>query len=338
MKSPLLSAVFSFAALAIALIMIPGGEVRAQGTADISLEQQIQAALADAGFDPGPVDGKFGPATRRAISQWQSANGHAATGFLTGEQLRTILAETTPTVTLVPKCAELSGQFEAENHAECWNEVDNQRGCFVWDHHYHSDRVTKWTGRCRSGVAEGRGVLSVSAGSEHAPSQGTGTLLGGKANGHWEITWANGERYEGEFRDGRRTGYGTYSWPGGARYEGDFRDAVKHGFGTQTWPNGHRYEGDFLDGKITGRGTYTYPDGIRYEGDFRDGVKHGVGTQTWPGGYRYVGDFRHDKPHGFGTLAGPDRHYEGQWRNGCSGRDGKHLLWINTTADACGFE
>ena len=33
---------------------------------------EIQAALADLGFDPGPVDGKFGPQTRRAIRSFQS--------------------------------------------------------------------------------------------------------------------------------------------------------------------------------------------------------------------------------------------------------------------------
>lgn len=41
---------------------------------------EIQAALADLGFDPGPVDGKFGPQTRRAIRAFQAQAGLPVNG------------------------------------------------------------------------------------------------------------------------------------------------------------------------------------------------------------------------------------------------------------------
>ena len=74
---------------------------------DSDQRRRIQAALAAAGFDPGPADGKFGPKTRRAIEAWQEAAGYAATGDLTGEQVEAILTGTTPVAAaLEPKCAD----------------------------------------------------------------------------------------------------------------------------------------------------------------------------------------------------------------------------------------
>jgi hypothetical protein len=194
MRSPLSFAFSRLTLLAIALLVLPLEPSLAQGTADVSLEQRIQAALAKAGFDPGPADSKFGPKTRRAIQAWQRANGYDGTGYLTREQLRSILTKALPTVTLEPKCAELPGQYLGASHAECWEEIENQPGCFLWRTHYHSDQTTKWTGQCRNGVAEGRGTYSVSAGSEHSSYEGAGMLVNGKANGSWVEKWADGDR------------------------------------------------------------------------------------------------------------------------------------------------
>ena len=52
----------------------------------------IQLALNALGFDAGPADGIFGPRTRSAIFEWQSASGHAATGYVTREQAEFLMA------------------------------------------------------------------------------------------------------------------------------------------------------------------------------------------------------------------------------------------------------
>jgi murein L,D-transpeptidase YcbB/YkuD len=51
----------------------------AQGSAQVSTQvptpMQIQTALANAGFNPGTPDGKLGGKTRKAIKDFQKANG-----------------------------------------------------------------------------------------------------------------------------------------------------------------------------------------------------------------------------------------------------------------------
>ena len=49
--------------------------------------RQIQQSLGAEGFDPGGADGLFGPRTRAAIRNWQSARGARATGYLDGPQV-----------------------------------------------------------------------------------------------------------------------------------------------------------------------------------------------------------------------------------------------------------
>ena len=251
---------------------------------DSDQQRRIQSALASAGFDPGPADGKFGPRTRRAIEGWQQANQYTATGELTRDQIETLLTQTPPAVALQPKCAELPGQYLGENDVECWDTIEGRSGCYWWNTHHHSDRATmQWSGRCRGGIADGRGTLFISDGSEHSSYEGTGILSRGKKNGHWTEVWADGSRYEGGFRDGMEHGHGAYTTPDGYRYEGEWRHGMEHGDGTLIWANGGRYEGEWRDGKRTGHGTLIFPNGDRYEGGWRDGCFDENGRRLWIG-------------------------------------------------------
>lgn len=216
-----------------------------------------------------------------------------------------------------PKCADLPGPYLDENHAECWVEMENQPGCHVWDFHFHSDQTARWSGRCAGGIAEGRGTLSVSAGSEHDAWEGTGTISGGKLNGRWVEEWSSGARSDAEYRDGKVHGHGIIVWSEGDRYEGEWRNSRHHGRGTFTYVNGDRYEGEWQDGSRHGRGTYVFTSGSRYEGEWRDGKAHGYGTVTWSDG----------------------RREQGTWRNGCvEARDGGDWMALGASAAECGFE
>jgi peptidoglycan hydrolase-like protein with peptidoglycan-binding domain len=45
-----------------------------------NLTAEVQSALANNGYDPGPVDGVMGPGTRDAIAAFQSDHGLTPTG------------------------------------------------------------------------------------------------------------------------------------------------------------------------------------------------------------------------------------------------------------------
>jgi peptidoglycan hydrolase-like protein with peptidoglycan-binding domain len=54
--------------------------------------RQIQSALTNAGFDPGPIDGKMGRKTKSAIREFQGANGLLADGKV-GKKTWRVLSE-----------------------------------------------------------------------------------------------------------------------------------------------------------------------------------------------------------------------------------------------------
>ena len=80
-------------------------------------------------------------------------------------------------------------------------------------------------------------------------------------NGHGVYTWADGRRYEGEYKDGNKNGHGVFTWADGRRYEGECKDGKWNGHGVFTRADGRRYEGECKDGKWNGHGVYTWADG-----------------------------------------------------------------------------
>ena len=154
----------------------------------------------------------------------------------------------------------------------------DQKGC------KHAGKPTpgitiSWSGGCVNGLAEGNGVqILLQKGKEI--SRYEGKIRAGVREGRGVYAWVNDDRYEGYFQNNRRTGKGIYTWSSGNRYEGDFRDDKRTGKGIMVWAdkspryNGlyyKSYEGDFLDGRITGQGIAQSSGGVVWEGDFLNG-------------------------------------------------------------------
>ena len=53
------------------------------------------------------------------------------------------------------------------------------------------------------------------------------------------LTFANGNKYVGAWKNNKLHGEGTYTWPSGAQYVGAWKDNERHGEGTYTYPNGN---------------------------------------------------------------------------------------------------
>ena len=94
--------------------------------------------------------------------------------------------------------------------------------------------------------------------------------------------------------NGQRTGQGTYTWADGNKYVGDFLNGKKIGQGTFTWKNGNKYVGEWRDDKRTGQGTFTWAVGDKYVGEWRDDKRTGQGTYTWKNGNSWTGQWSND--------------------------------------------
>ena len=64
---------------------------------------------------------------------------------------------------------------------------------------------------------------------------------------------------------------GTITFRDGERYIGGWKDGLPNGKGTFTNADGEKYVGEWKDGKRNGKGTNTFPDGEKYVGEWRDG-------------------------------------------------------------------
>ncbi len=145
--------------------------------------------------------------------------------------------------------------------------------------------------------------------------------IGAKVN-RAVYTWANGEKYYGEFKDDKRTGTGMYYWPNGDRFEGEWKDdepvngalwVVLHGKNHK--PDTLYYEGKFSDGKMNGYGLAKTPV-YKYAGEWKENKKWGHGKRIFTDGRSYDGEWQDDKMwgHGIYILSNKDR-YEGEWKD-----------------------
>lgn len=93
----------------------------------------------------------------------------------------------------------------------------------MWDWHPDKQDKATWSGVCRSGLKEGKGVTQ------------------------WTEHGQPIDLFEGTYRNGRREGAGRYSWNQADRFEGSYADGLPNGFGTVT-VNGAALSGEWRNG------------------------------------------------------------------------------------------
>lgn len=101
------------------------------------------------------------------------------------------------------------------------------------------------------------------------------------ADGRGSCVWADGGRFEGEWRNGT-------TWEG--------RDSLMHFYDVDGGLIGV-YTGGESKGLLNGEGRYEFANGDVYVGMFRDGKFEGHGVYTWAASGRvYDGEWRDDAP------------------------------------------
>jgi len=138
-------------------------------------------------------------------------------------------------------------------------------------------------------------------------------------------SYPNLDVYEGDFLDGIREGRGVYRYAAnGDKYDGEWKQNCKHGIGKMTYNKKGEYQGYWENGRRHGEGVFVYPNGDVYSGWWRFGEKEGTGTYSskqtgmkmfgewsdgqiksgkwvYPNGVFFEGKFENNKPIGEGS-------------------------------------
>jgi serine/threonine protein kinase len=73
--------------------------------------------------------------------------------------------------------------------------------------------------------------------------------------------------------------WGTYTYANGDKYVGEWHEDQKHGLGTNIYATGDKYIGEFRNDSRNGQGTYIFANGRKEVGSFKDGLLHGLAIQ-----------------------------------------------------------
>ena len=275
---------------------------------DRAARRLVQQGLTALDYSVGAADGLFGPATRKALREWQAGKGFTATGYLTREQADTLIAQGREAVAEQQRQEEVRRQEKAAQQeqeearqqtreatsraqevpsrirpdqtcagqskgAECWMELANQAGCYVWNGNLQKDETVTWTGECSDGLAHNKGTLVWA--SDGKKQVLTGPLQGGKWHGDVVIYQADGTVLEGPYVDNKPHGHWTVRRADGTVEEGPAIDGGRYGRWVERRADGTVEEGLYVDGKRRGRWTVRWADGTVEEGPIVDGERHG---------------------------------------------------------------
>lgn len=171
-----------------------------------------------------------------------------------------------------------------------------------------------------------------------------------------QLTYKNGDFYEGEHVDGTPNGKGRMKYSDGRvftglfnngfmvkgklelvskneYYVGEFENNLFNGHGEYYYADGTYYKGEWTDGVRDGLGTYTTPDMV-YVGEFRDDKISGRGEQRFKNGNVYTGEFLDGKRDGYGQLRSKDGNiFEGNWKQNEQDGDGKTISAFQQNID-----
>ncbi|KAL7494024.1 hypothetical protein ACHAWT_002793 [Skeletonema menzelii] len=155
----------------------------------------------------------------------------------------------------------------------------------------------------------------------------------GKRHGDGELTWKNGDRYVGKFKNGYIEGRGTMTFRDNTEYSGQWKNNKFHGEGTRRFHNGNVYNGNYTDGKRQGQGKCYFANGDMYVGDWKNDTIHGFGRYYYNNGHSFEGMFRNGKRNGRGKYQLTDGKVEiYRYVNDC--RKGDGVRWSSNRKKA----
>ena len=199
--------------------------------------------------------------------------------------------------------------------------TDQENQCQIWDSDPKTNQLISWSGECKNGKANGKGIASWYEGNNVVTTI-QGIMKDGLCKEECLVTVISGKnqfKYAGQLKDNELHGKGVFTWPDGNEYSGDWVEGKRNGTGKFIWKNGAEYLGDWKDDKSTGKGTYIWKDRDeeKYTGEVEEDKFHGKGVMYYTNGDKYSGSWANGKRHGRGIYTFKDgTTYKGIWENG----------------------
>ena len=100
-----------------------------------------------------------------------------------------------PAPALSPKCPGMG------KGAECWLELANKFGCYIFDPGHSPGTQMTWSGACSGSIAIGRGTLEWK--SARSSGNATGAMVRGKWHGRWVFRSAGGGCFARQLSHGK---------------------------------------------------------------------------------------------------------------------------------------
>ena len=287
---------------------------------DRAARKLVQQGLTALAYAVGAADGLFGPATRKALREWQAGKGFTATGYLTREQANTLMAQGREAVAeqLQREEAQRRAQeaerrqaAEAERQAretEARAEAERQRQAQEAAARAEAEQQRQTCegqvegAECWIELAGRPGCYVFMVNFEPGDSATwTGECADGLARGTGTLTFtSNGRKneYTGPIQDGKRQGHFVIRFQNEEVWEGSFVDGKLHGHWSIREADGDVWEGPRVSGKRQGRWVKREADGDVWEGPYVDGKLHGHWVNRRVDGDIYEGPYVDGKQHG----------------------------------------
>ena len=242
--------------------------------------------------------------------------------------------------------------------AECWMELANHAGCYLWEPDFHPYKIATWTAECSGGLAQGTGTVrwvwdldrkpqeesppsekAAPSPNESGPDRGPKVRTGSPSSFQNEPTCAGQPKGTACWME-LSNQPGCYVWNGSLAVDatviwtGECAEGMGEGTGTLNWvwdggKESSETTGRLQAGKRHGQWVLRDSDGGVGEGPYVEGERHGQWMDRLASGEVQEGPYQRGKRHGVWVWRGPTGGvFEGPYVEG-----ERHGQWVERYAN-----